>query len=170
MFNANLYKVSLSVWPAIFVSVVAVVAFSLLLSTDLILVLVILLVVVITWFISSIALSSIESKKTSDSPVADAAPEAMECIDKAIQASDNIIPPLLETLDQLQGVISDASGKLHLSFNGLTENSNRQSSLTLEVINQLRNDEDGVEEMLFDKFASETAVVLHDTATSCKRR
>jgi methyl-accepting chemotaxis protein len=57
--------------------------------------------------------------------------------------------------------------KLHQSFNGLTENSQQQSSLTIDIISHLHGAEsdasnDGDAGLSFDKFASETATVLHD--------
>jgi len=167
MFSSNLHKIFSTLWPAIVISIFGLLACGFIIDSNVALMLGILLIVIASWLALSIRL--IISKKAisnivdSDDLSVNAAQDALGCIDKAIQASDSIIPPMLETLEQLQGVISDASGKLHQSFNGLTENSDRQSNLTLEVISQLRNkQEDGVEEMLFDKLASETAIVLHD--------
>jgi methyl-accepting chemotaxis protein len=89
--------------------------------------------------------------------------QTMGCFENLSKVSGYELPPLLESLDQLHGVISDASTKLHQSFNGLTENSDRQSSLTLEIIGQLRAGESNDDTTLkFDKFASKTAQVLHD--------
>lgn len=86
-----------------------------------------------------------------------------ECFEKITKASEHEIPPLLESLEQLQSVISDASTKLHQSFNGLTENSNRQSNLTLEIIDQLcANDTKDESALEFDRFVTETSHVLRD--------
>lgn len=78
-------------------------------------------------------------------------------------ASEQEIPSLIESMEQLQSVMSDASVKLNSSFSGLTENSERQSSLTLEIIEnlKLKEDEDS-EKLIFDKFSRETANVLRD--------
>lgn len=84
------------------------------------------------------------------------------CLNNLINASGHELPPILESLDQMEGVVSDASTKLHQSFNGLTVNSERQSSLTLNIIDTLHiknnNDEDV---LIFDKFAVDTAAVLN---------
>ena len=87
--------------------------------------------------------------------------QALECLEKISVASTQEIPPLIESMNQLHSVISDASKKLNVSFNGLTENSDRQSSLTLEIIEQLsvKDNNDNVT-LIFDKFAGETAQVL----------
>lgn len=93
----------------------------------------------------------------------------LECLENIVTASEVEIPTLLESLDQLDGVITDASSKLRQSFIGLTDKSKQQCSLTLDIIDQLRagtnedNDEsaEGDTTLAFDKFARETAHVLH---------
>jgi len=86
-----------------------------------------------------------------------------ECVKNISNISKIEIPSLTESLDQVLGVMSDASVKLQQSFNGLTENSERQSRLTLEVISQLRVDDSSDSSVLkFDQFAKETAIVLRD--------
>ncbi len=91
---------------------------------------------------------------------------AADCATAASRLTTREVTPLLETLDQLQGVISDANQRLHESFNGLMENSRRQSELTRAVIGRLGADgpDDGEEAstLTFDKFAAETARVLRD--------
>lgn len=88
---------------------------------------------------------------------------ARECIENIMLSSGYEIPPLVASMDQLLGVIGDASKKLHKSFNGLTEKSAQQSNLTLEIIDQLRaKDSDDETTLIFDKFARETADVIKD--------
>ncbi|HEC13950.1 MAG TPA: methyl-accepting chemotaxis protein [Acidiferrobacteraceae bacterium] len=93
----------------------------------------------------------------------DIQPQAIECLESIAKTSAQEVLPLMESLGQLQGVISDASTKLHQSFHGLTENSERQNNLTLEIIGQLHaKDNNDTAVLVFDKFARETAQVLHD--------
>lgn len=83
------------------------------------------------------------------------------CLESLIEASEEEIPPLLESLEQLQGIIADASRKLNLSFNGLNANGQKQSTLTVEIINRLKdkgNEQNS--ELKFDRFARETAKAL----------
>jgi len=87
----------------------------------------------------------------------------VECLENMAISSSNELPPLVESMNQIQAVISDASTKLHQSFNGLTENSSLQSEITLEIIEQLHTkDENDKEALVFDKFSSETSNVLSD--------
>jgi len=87
----------------------------------------------------------------------------VECLQNMTISSNNELPPLVESMNQIQAVISDASIKLHQSFNGLTENSSLQSDLTLEIIEQLHADDgNNKDTLVFDKFSSETAKVLSD--------
>jgi methyl-accepting chemotaxis protein len=88
--------------------------------------------------------------------------KTIECIGNLVQVSGREIPPLLEGLGQLQGVVSDANEKLNQSFKGLTENSQRQSSLTMEIIDQVGNGDDDSTTLSFEKFTKETAQVLRD--------
>ena len=89
--------------------------------------------------------------------------KTMDCFENITKLSGYELPQLLESLEQLHGVISDASMKLHKSFNGLTQNSEQQSSLTLEIIGQLRTGEtDNDTALTFDKFAGKTAQVLRE--------
>lgn len=88
---------------------------------------------------------------------------AIECLENMTVSSGHELPPLVESMNQIQGVISDASMKLHQSFNGLTANSEHQNNLTLEIIDQLRSkDEENPKALIFDKFSKETAKVLSD--------
>jgi len=86
-----------------------------------------------------------------------------DCMNNIAISSKQELPPLVESMNQIQGVVSDASDKLHTSFNGLTKNSSQQSELMLETIEQLRNtDADDPTELVFKKFSDETAKVLSD--------
>jgi len=87
--------------------------------------------------------------------------QTLECLEKISTVSEQEIPPLIESMQQLHSVISDASVKLNQSFTGLTANSDRQSSLTLEIIDHLSvKDENENTTLIFDKFVKETAKVL----------
>lgn len=84
-------------------------------------------------------------------------------LEKVMQHADQETPLLLQSLDQIQGVILDANKKLHQSFNGLTENAERQSDLTLAIIDQLRAENaDDAEALTFTDFAQKTGQVLRD--------
>ena len=86
---------------------------------------------------------------------------AKECLENMAASSNYELPPLVGSMDQLLGVIGDASEKLHISFNGLTEKSAQQNNLTLEIIDQLRaKDSDDVSTLIFEKFSRETADVI----------
>ena len=88
--------------------------------------------------------------------------QTIECFDNIAKASAQELPPLMQSLDQLEGVISDASDKLRHSFNGLTQNSDRQSDLILELIAQLQDEEADNKTLKFDKFSAATTQVLTD--------
>jgi len=89
--------------------------------------------------------------------------QSVSCFKNFVKVTDNEMPPLLESMDQLQGVISDANSKLQQSFSGLTTNADRQSHLIMEVLDQLRaNDGSDDESLKFDKFAIETDQMLHE--------
>ncbi len=123
-----------------------------------------LLAVSLVWFrlLTNKEPENIVSNQVSDVKLAQDR-QIKECFNNLIGASECELPPVIESLDQLQNVISDASGKLHTSFNGLTENSSKQSRLTLDIIDKLRAKEVSDESMLvFDKFARETSQVLGD--------
>jgi len=86
-----------------------------------------------------------------------------ECAENITKSADYELPPLVESMEQLLGVISDASSKLRISFNGLTDKSAQQSNLTMDIINELRaTDSDDETTLIFDKFSKETASVLRD--------
>lgn len=85
----------------------------------------------------------------------------MQCLNNMVKASEHEMPPILESMDQMDGVVIDASTKLRQSFSGLTVNSERQGSLTLEIIDHLHvKDENDTDVLIFDKFATDTAEVL----------
>ena len=88
--------------------------------------------------------------------------QTIECFDNIAKASAQELSPLILSMDQLQGVISDASDKLRNSFNGLTQNSDRQSDLTLQIMTQLQDEETENKTLKFEKFSSATAQVLND--------
>lgn len=85
-----------------------------------------------------------------------------ECLRKISQSSTQEIPPLMESMNQIQTVISDASSKLHTSFSGLNDSASLQSKLTHEIIDQLYCDVDGHSELVFDKFSRDTASIIRD--------
>jgi len=103
--------------------------------------------------------TAVEQINTVDS---DAEALMMQCLNNIVKASGHELPPILESMEQMDGVVADASTKLHQSFNGLTVNSERQSSLTLEIIDHLHiKDENDEDVLIFDKFAVDTADVLN---------
>jgi len=88
---------------------------------------------------------------------------AVDCFTSIADSAEVKILPILESMDQLQGVLSDASNKLQKSFNGLSNNSDQQNNLTLEVIDNLKStDKNGLSKLKFEIFAKETEVVLKD--------
>ena len=87
---------------------------------------------------------------------------AIDCLKNISESSKHEIPPVIESMNQLLGVISDASTKLHQSFNGLTVNSQKQNSLILEIIKQLRTDDSTDDSLIFEQFTKETTKVLRD--------
>jgi methyl-accepting chemotaxis protein len=88
--------------------------------------------------------------------------QTIDCLKNISETSRHEIPPVIESMDQLLGVISDASTKLHQSFNGLTVNSQKQNSLILEIIKQLRTDDSTDDSLIFEQFTKETTKVLRD--------
>jgi len=87
--------------------------------------------------------------------------QVVEYFENLSKATGQEIPPLLESMEQLNSVVLDANMKLQQSFNGLTENSEQQSQLTHNIIEQLRvEDENKSNTLIFDKFTAETAQVL----------
>jgi len=89
--------------------------------------------------------------------------ESKKCIESILQVSNSEIPALVESLDQIQTIMSDAGGKLHDSFAGMNKNSDRQSKVTLNIIEQLNDIDENNESIIkFDKFIRETASVLKD--------
>lgn len=126
------------------------------------------IVVSLAWTVLTVTLLKSTARRfateQADNEESDIQAQAIGCLENIAKASAQEVLPLLESLDQLQGVISDASTKLHQSFNGLTENSERQNNLTLEIIGQLHakegKDSNDAAALVFDKFTSETAQVL----------
>jgi len=89
--------------------------------------------------------------------------KTLKCLRYVSMLSESELPPLMESMDQLKGVVSDAGVKLHDSFNGLTESSAQQSDLTLQIIERLRDkSSDDSTSLIFDKFSEKTSAVLHD--------
>jgi len=95
--------------------------------------------------------------------------ELAMCFDNLNQIFKAKNKPMLESLEQIESVISDASMKLSKSFNNLIDNSNRQNEITVKIMDELRNeinldeansDKINSNEMKFDKFVSETSIVL----------
>lgn len=98
-----------------------------------------------------------------DEPVEDVQKSARNCLENMALAADQEIPEFMRSMAQLDGVIRDATGKLHSSFEGLSENSQRQYELILEIIERLSvKKHDGSIVLNFDRFAGEVAQVLSD--------
>lgn len=86
-----------------------------------------------------------------------------ECLDDIALALNHEIPAYLHSMDQLEGVIRDAAGKLHGGFGGLTENSKRQHELIQEIIENLCvSADDNSSTLSFDKFTGEVSKVLRE--------
>jgi len=85
--------------------------------------------------------------------------EISACIDNLLEISENNKQPLIESLEQINSVITDSSTKLSNSFSGLNMRSNQQGKLILEIINQLCN-ENNAEDLKFDDFIREASQVL----------
>ena len=125
------------------------------------------LAVSIAWLVSTIVIINNASHRVaaeqSDKTDKKIQAKMTECVENMMLASEHEIPLVMGSLNQLKSVILDANSKLHQSFNGLTTNSQHQSSLTMEIISHLRGSDSEDEAALsFDKFASDTAHVLHD--------
>ena len=89
--------------------------------------------------------------------------QVVECLLNVGKIADQEIPSMIQSLDQIYGVTTDASSKLRDSFNGLTVNSDQQSNLTSGLASQLRADDSEDSEVLkFDKFIQEISEVLTD--------
>lgn len=88
---------------------------------------------------------------------------ARDCLENMAFAAHQEVPAYLHCMDQLEGVIRDANGKLHSGFGGLTDNSQRQHELILKIIEHLCVKEDnGNVTLSFDKFTGEVARVLRE--------
>ncbi|MDF1643040.1 MAG: methyl-accepting chemotaxis protein [Pseudomonadales bacterium] len=88
-------------------------------------------------------------------------PDLSAQIEKLAIHISHEITPLLESLDQIRSVVSDANGKLQNGFVNLTKNSDTQNDLTHGILTQLRSEvEDNQSALVFDTFADETLVVL----------
>lgn len=161
------WKILVSAWPAWLASIGAAILLYLLQGSSLAALLVVF--VSIPWMINLLNARRAVSEPESELPDTDTwhSSQLQECVQHLNAVSEREIPPLLESLNQLNGVITDAGTRLHGSFNGLMENSSRQSELTRAVIGKLgaeentEEDEDGAV-LTFDQFASETARVLRD--------
>lgn len=162
-----IYKAAQKTWPAISVTLVLLIV-SLTVSKNYVwLTSLIIIFVTVVWFVMVLKLLKQEEKVNSISKigysVGTVEEQTLECFSKMAAASGHEIPPLVESLEQLHSVITDASAKLRQSFNGLTDNSEQQSSLTLNIIEQLRDNEaEDAAGLVFDKFTNETAQVLSD--------
>lgn len=85
-----------------------------------------------------------------------------EFFNKVCSTSSQELPLLIESMSQIQSVVSDASTKLHTSFSGLNDSAELQSKLTYEIIDQLYcNTVDG-KELILDKFSRDTASIIRD--------
>ena len=60
--------------------------------------------------------------------------QILEFFDNMSTTNNREVPPIMASMDQLQGIISDANLKLHQSFNGLIESSQQQNNLTMKIV------------------------------------
>ena len=124
-----------------------------------------LLLMSIAWTIQTLFLidnSKREARSRLDCKESELERKTNHCLECLMEASEEEVPPLIESLAQLQGIIADASIKLNESFSGLNINGQKQSQLTVEIINRLKdkgNEENS--ELKFDRFARETAKALN---------
>jgi len=151
-------------WPAWAVSLLAIVVLFIG-SKEWLLAAVVVLIISVVWTILLVRLiANVTQSVATEQPenkINSVDAQILECLEKISTVSGQEIPPLIESLEQLHSVISDASIKLNQSFTGLTANSDRQSNLTLEIIEHLSvKDENGNTTLIFDKFVKETAKVL----------
>lgn len=103
--------------------------------------------------------TSAEINQESESPLRY---QALEYFNKLSQVTENEVPHLLESMDQLNSVVIDANSKLQQSFSGLTDNTEQQRQLTHEIINKLHIEENGqADTLIFDKFTKNTAHALN---------
>lgn len=87
--------------------------------------------------------------------------KTFECFENLSIATEQEVPSLLESMEQLNSVVSDANSKLQQSFHGLTESTEQQSRLTGEIIKKLHVEDDYESDtLIFDKFTSEMAHVI----------
>ena len=86
--------------------------------------------------------------------------QTLDYFKKYSLATEQEVPPLLESMDQLNSVVLDANSKLQQSFSGLTDSTEQQSGLTRDIIEKLHVESENSDVLIFDKFTSETAKVL----------
>jgi len=152
-------------WPVWFFSLL--VAMAVIIVTDSVVAGIAVVVVSVIWDIISqrqmkLALEYIQTKNNENYKVG-VDELAKDCVEKLVASSEHEFPLLVGSMEQLLGVIGDASEKLHNSFNGLTEKSAQQNNLTLEIIDKLRaKDSEDVSTLIFEKFSRETASVIDE--------
>ncbi|KPJ92090.1 MAG: hypothetical protein AMJ53_10085 [Gammaproteobacteria bacterium SG8_11] len=79
------------------------------------------------------------------------------------KVSTQELSPLHETINQLHGVISDATRKLNSSFNGLSDKSTKQQKIMQEVLATFQGqDEDNQQGFTFDSFTAQINETLRN--------
>ncbi len=75
-------------------------------------------------------------------------------------ATNEMLSPLISNINQVRGVISDATVKLNNSFNGMIDKTSNQSGILTEVTKSLYQEGQDSEEMNLEQFVKETDSVL----------
>lgn len=120
----------------------------------------IMIVVIIgIWAVTNWRLSQRYRQATNELAQTDQHPSNVEhgiktSINTLQQLSDQELTPLHESTTQLQSVISDATGKLSSSFNGLTEKSSKQQQIMEKVLAAFQG-EDNKQAFSFESFTSQ---------------
>ncbi len=79
-----------------------------------------------------------------------------------LQNASEELPAILDTMNQLQGVIGDATAKLNHSFSDLNSNAERQNRLIRELIQTLNEAPEDENIMTLERFTNKTGRTLRD--------
>ncbi|MCW8901171.1 MAG: methyl-accepting chemotaxis protein [Gammaproteobacteria bacterium] len=86
--------------------------------------------------------------------------KALDYFNNIYKATEQEIPLVLQSMQQLNSVVLDANTKLQQSFSGLTESTEQQSRLTHDIIKKLHVAGEHSDTLIFEAFTRETANVL----------
>jgi len=88
--------------------------------------------------------------------------QAQAGLNNLLQGANENLPAILDTMNQLQGVIGDATAKLNHSFSDLNTNAERQNRLIRELIQTLNEAPDDENIMTLERFTNKTGRTLRD--------